>query len=212
MKSIISKVYRAYLSKKHYTNINNKKKVLDQVSKSFCSAKWLQSSISLYNGMTHSCHHPPQHKILPSDILNNPSGLHNTQYKIEQRKSMINGGKPSECSYCWDIESIGGSFLSDRIIKSTNSDWSIDYIKNIKQNSLSKNINPTYLEIAFDNKCNLKCAYCSPDISSSWMSEIKKYGAYPTSNNYGSLDWVEYSGRFPLEEKDNIYIESFWEW
>jgi hypothetical protein len=32
-------------------------------SKTICLAKWLQSTVYLMNGQTHSCHHPTTHKI-----------------------------------------------------------------------------------------------------------------------------------------------------
>ena len=41
---------------------------INKVSPSFCAAKWTQSTILLYSGETHSCHHPSRHKIQLSDI------------------------------------------------------------------------------------------------------------------------------------------------
>ena len=40
-----------------------RKKVLDSVSPSFCAAKWLNASIHLGHGYTHSCHLPIPHPI-----------------------------------------------------------------------------------------------------------------------------------------------------
>jgi hypothetical protein len=50
---------------------------LKRISPSMCYAKWAQMSMHLTNGTTHSCYHPPLHKIDVTEILDNPSALHN---------------------------------------------------------------------------------------------------------------------------------------
>ena len=42
-------------------SLQNTKKVIDSISKSFCAAKWYNVSIWLGNGRTASCHHPLAH-------------------------------------------------------------------------------------------------------------------------------------------------------
>ena len=69
-------------------------------SKSFCSAKWLQSTTNLQTGQTHSCHHPVTHKIPVEEVLSNPTAIHNTNHKKKLRKLMLEGHRPSECHYC----------------------------------------------------------------------------------------------------------------
>ena len=66
-----------------------KKKNLDTISPSFCAAKWKQVTIHLQNGHTHSCHHPSPHKVPLNELQANPSALHNTNHKKEQRKLQI---------------------------------------------------------------------------------------------------------------------------
>ena len=80
------------------------KKVIDSISTSFCAAKWYNVSIWLGNGRTASCHHPLAHSIPRKELDNDKSALHNTQFKKEQRKKMLEGERPAECSYCWRVE------------------------------------------------------------------------------------------------------------
>ena len=89
---------------------------LDAISPTMCYAKWAQVSMHLTNGMTHSCYHPPTHKIDLEELKANPSALHNTSEKKEQRKDMLQGKRPAGCSYCWRIEDVGGR--SDRVYRS----------------------------------------------------------------------------------------------
>jgi organic radical activating enzyme len=186
---------------------------LDMTSPTACSAKWLQSTTTLYNGHTHSCHHPSTHKIPLEELKGNPSALHNTLHKKQARAEMLQGARPSECEYCWNIEDLPGEHMSDRTYKSTDVNWSTPHLDRLLEAGADGDVNPSYLEVAFENTCNYKCAYCTPDVSSKWMEEIKQHGHYPTSWGTGNLDWLKQVGRFPIPvREDNPYIEAFWEW
>ena len=149
---------------------------LDDVGCGFCLAKWTQVTIHLQTGETHSCHHPIPHKIPLRELKRNPKALHNTRHKKKARKEMLDGERPSECDYCWKIEDNSNSF-SDRVFKSSES-WSAPYIEEIKEYGWRGNYNPKYVEVSFSNVCNFKCAYCGPQFSSKWVSEINKNGPY----------------------------------
>lgn len=202
------------LSMTQQTQIDELKKertALNSVSPTFCLAKWLQHTIYLQNGMNHSCHHPPTHKIPIDEIKSNPKALHNTKFKKQQMEKMLNGERPSECDYCWRIEDMGENYFSDRIYKSRTS-WSKPYIFDVMKNGVN-DINPTYMEISFSNVCNFKCAYCSPDLSSKWYEEIKQHGPYPTSTQHNSFDVLKTMGKMPIPHKEtNPYVDAFWKW
>lgn len=168
-----------------------------KLGNSLCLAKWTQSNIYLAAGTTHSCHHPLPHKIPLEEIQLDPSALHNTCYKKKQQQMMLDGDRPSECDYCWRVEDTGG--ISDRLTKSFTS-WSRPFYNQIKQNDLDT---PKYLEVSFDNTCNLKCSYCGPAYSSKWAEELKQFGAWP--NHHQGFDNI-------LAREENPYIDAFWRW
>ena len=151
----------------------------DNLGPALCLAKWQQVSLHLPTGLTNSCYHPPLHRIDVEPLKDNPGALHNTAYKKEQRKIMLRNEKPSECSYCWNIEKHGQ--LSDRHYRS-GEPWAAEHFEEIKNATGDENPVPAYVEVNFNHACNLKCSYCSPQFSSSWMDEIARHGAYPTSN------------------------------
>jgi pyruvate-formate lyase-activating enzyme len=180
-------------------------------SKSFCSAKWLQSTTNLQTGQTHSCHHPVQHKIPIEEVLSNPTAIHNTKHKKEQRKLMLEGKRPSECHYCWNIEDLPGKHFSDRTYKTTDYIWSVNNLNDIVDAGHSGDIIPTYLEVSFENTCNFKCMYCTPDVSSKWMEEVERFGPYPTGQ--GDLSYIAKVGKTPIPVRENNpYIDAFWKW
>jgi organic radical activating enzyme len=192
--------------------LNETRDLLNSISPSFCLAKWLQHTLYLQNGMNHSCHHPPTHKIPVEEVKANYKALHNTQHKKERMKQMLDGERPKECDYCWRVEDQGDKFFSDRTYKSQTS-WAMPHIYDVMEKGADTDIEPSYLEISFSNVCNLKCAYCSPDLSSKWMEEINQYGEYPTHFKHNNLEAQVDMGRMPIPKKDpNPYVDAFWKW
>lgn len=180
---------------------------LNAVSPSFCLAKWLQVTLHLHRGLTHSCHHPAAHQIPLGEIKENNAALHNTKEKIFSRKQMMEGKRPEGCQYCWNIEDLGAERFSDRTLKSQDA-WAMPFMEQVLQDPLSDQILPKYLEVSFSRACNFKCSYCSPAFSTKWLQEVKQEGAYAEREfDTGFLMLDE-----PFEEETNPYIKAFWDW
>lgn len=185
---------------------------LNSVSPCLCLAKWLHVTLHLPTGRSHSCYHPKPHKIPLNEISKDPSALHNTTFKIEQREKMLKGNRPEECSYCWGVEDLPGEHLSDRHYRSAE-EWAEDRFDEVIKLGKAPKINPSYVEVNFNNACQFKCSYCSPLNSSSWMQEIKQLGPYPTSWGHNRIDWMEKNDLIPIPESDpNPYVDAFWKW
>jgi hypothetical protein len=187
------------------------KEKLDTIGCGMCLAKWTQVTMHLQLGHTHSCHHPRTHKIPLSDLKRNPTALHNTRYKKTIRKEMLEGERPEECVYCWNVEDNSDRF-SDRVFKSAES-WSAPHYETIKNLNWREDFNPKYVEVAFSNACNFKCSYCAPQFSSKWMEEIEKYGGYPTTDQFNDKKYMIEEDKVPiLHSEPNPYVEAFWKW
>jgi organic radical activating enzyme len=189
---------------------------LKRISKSMCYAKWAHCSLHLTNGMTHSCYHNPTHKVNLVDIGDNPTALHNTAQKKNERKAMLKGEKPDGCKYCWKIESLGEQ--SDRAFKSSEF-WAQNARMDIFEALDTGNINPRYLEVNFNQACNLQCSYCSPHLSTEWQKHVEKHGAYKVYKNesiveHNNLNDLERANLMPFKGKqeDNPYLQAFWKW
>jgi sulfatase maturation enzyme AslB (radical SAM superfamily) len=125
---------------------------------------------------------------------------------------MLNGERPKECGYCWKIEDLGNDYFSDRHYK-TSDTWAWDRFEDIAKSNPQENVYPSYLEVSFSNACNFACAYCSPEISSKWMEDIKQNGEYPTKHGSHNLDYLKQSGKMPYKNSEhNPYVEAFWKW
>jgi len=185
---------------------------LNKISPSMCMAKWLWTSIHLTNGTTNSCFLPPIHKIDTKNIVNNPKGLHNTPEKKEQRNMMMRGEKPDGCSYCWNIESMGRDFLSDRHYRSSEP-WAQAGWDDVLEKGPDGDIEPRFMEINFNHACNLACSYCSPHLSSKWAEDIEQNGPYPTIVPHNSIDYFKQINQYPIPNREhNPYVDAFWKW
>jgi organic radical activating enzyme len=197
-------------------SIDNKSKFMnsaeimrEKLGPALCLAKWKQVSLHLPTGLNNSCYHPPLHSIDPGVLQDNPGALHNTGHKKQQRVMMLKNEKPSECSYCWNIEKHGE--LSDRHYRS-GEPWAADDFDIIKNSTGKEDIVPSYVEVNFNHACNLSCSYCSPQFSSTWQAEVERLGGYPTGTIHN--DPSHFVGRNrPIPARDyNPYVEAFWAW
>jgi MoaA/NifB/PqqE/SkfB family radical SAM enzyme len=174
-----------------------------------CLAKWKQVSLHLPTGLNNSCYHPPLHRIDPEAVKLNPGALHNTEYKKQQRVIMLKHERPGECSYCWSAEDNGQ--LSDRHYRS-GEPWAVEDIEPILASTGTEDWIPSYVEVNFNHACNLKCSYCSPQFSSSWLAEVEAEGGYPTSTPHNSPEYFTGSRRPIPAREHNPYVEAFWSW
>ena len=180
--------------------------IMNEISPTFCLAKWHHTTIYLQTGETHSCYHPAPHPIPLEEIANDPSALHNTTQKISERAEMIAGDKPRGCQYCWNIEALGEDYISDRKERNA-SIYTEERFNAIKLDPLAP-VNPQYIEISFGNECNFKCGYCHPKHSSSYYKEIKDFGPYTTVRHHrNDINWFKI-----YEEETNPYVEAWWRW
>jgi hypothetical protein len=202
--------------KTYFEEAQEVKEKLNAVSPSMCMSKWLQVSLHLPQGLTQSCYHPPTHKVPLEELKRNPNALHHTSFKKEERKMMIEGDRPPGCQYCWNIEdAANGPHLSDRHYRS--SEWWVgNSWDRVLVEKWDSEINPPYVEVNFNQACNFKCVYCSPHLSTAWEKEILEYGPIEMNrgvkhNDIAVLDKV---GLMPLKlsNKENPYVEAFWEW
>lgn len=176
----------------------------DDVGPGFCVLKWHHLEMHLGSAQSHSCFHCPQrHLSLDED-------LHNTKQKMEQRKLMLEGERPAECFYCWNVEDSGS--ISPRIaLTPIYTEMEPDIIETTARLEWDQPVYPKYLEMSFSNKCQMKCSYCSTQNSSALHEEINKFGEYPliqmeNANQYRS------HGRENLYDEDSPMYDKFWDW
>lgn len=186
-------------------------KMLDKVSPTFCLAKWLQVTLNLHTGTNSSCCLTPPSKIELDKVISDQSEFHNTKENHEDRQGLLDGKKVASCQFCWGQETKSTKETSERVYKSA-SPWANTHLDNVLKVGSQGKMNPSYLEVSFSSKCNLKCAYCSPQTSSSIYHEVKKFGPYTDSSSLNDIREINKNFEFSELEDKNPYIPEFYKW
>lgn len=187
----------------------NRLKKVNEVSPKFCGMKWTSTTLNLGNGHCQSCPLTKSTRVKPYSISDQPLELYNTPKIKNDRQMMINNEWPEDCHVCNSMESKSSELISPRQVNSTN-DQIFPEVESLNKAQILNNRYPTVLELSFSNKCNMKCIYCSPESSSSWLDEVRELGSYPSSEGEHDLRWLELENRLPIvNEQKNPYVDAF---
>jgi len=122
---------------------------------------------------------------------------------------MLEGQRPDECNFCWQIEDSGNQ-LSDRAYRSKDV-YEDGLVAEAQALGFEGNAIPRYVEVNFNQACNFKCSYCSPHLSTAWQQDIEQHGAIILSDRWhNDITWVK---KLNIDNgPDNPYLKAFWEW
>ena len=152
----------------------------------FCSAFWSHTNIRGGNRIFPCCRYKTAVQQFNGDV---DSILLSTQYS-ELRKNSEAGIENKNCQKCYDEESLGKSSLRQ---------W-------FNENYSADTVSLKYLEVGFDNICNLTCDGCWEEWSSSWWIKknpngIPKAGILSTEECFNiplTLEKIVFLGGEPL--------------
>lgn len=97
------------------------------------------------------------------------------EYK-ELRLDLLNNKKPYHCNNCWLTEEQNNSSTRNRWVqKYEDKGFYQEYIRSIVgQDGSMPDTSLDFIEVRFDNTCNLMCRHCKPDYSTNWNVALKK--------------------------------------
>ena len=140
-------------------------------SDTWCSRSWSDINIDFSNNTVRHCCKAESEPIINS-YNNNPKIL-------QRRKDSLLNIRDNQCNYCWKEYDQYGSAFRDywnewKTLEDFNDDW-------------------VYLQIKFDNICNLSCIYCNEYDSSriAYEKNIKIENYYNGSNKTKFYNWIE---------------------
>jgi organic radical activating enzyme len=167
-----------------------------------CLLKWSWSSLYLWTNTSSSCHRVQNVKV--HDI----EQFHNTPEVIEDRRRMLAGQWPGRgCESCRDQEQYSG--FSDRK-KWLSDDKNKKYVPlELYNNPTQLVTDPTMVEIYFNNKCNLKCLYCGPFLSSAWQLEEQQFSNTQDKVQNNVLYDQNLTGFYRWMEKNYSKVKEF---
>ena len=177
----------------------NKENFLPIPSDRACLLKWSQVSLYLWNNTASSCHRN-KNVFIDEDF-----DFHNTDEVVKDRIKMLNGEWPNfnrGCEHCKMQEQHGG--MSDRLQWLQNPENERYVPQELYKDPTALKVKPTQVSVHFNNKCNMKCVYCGPQLSSAWVKEIEQHDSKEFANRNINVD-----------TNDRLYperLEKFWKW
>jgi sulfatase maturation enzyme AslB (radical SAM superfamily) len=165
-----------------------------------CLQKWSQVSLYLWENKSSSCHRN-QNAEIPDDY-----DFNNTAPVVEHREKMLRSEWPSDgrgCEHCRDQEIAGG--MSDRLNYLSRPENKRYVPIELYKDPTATRVKPTQLSVHFNNKCNLKCLYCGPNLSSAWVKEVNEYENIKDEDAFNIDPWE-------LDGKYKQRLDKFYQW
>jgi len=143
----------------------------------YCTAPWNGITVR-ENGAVRTC--CAGKKVIAN--LNTTS-IHNVEQSVVLKQiqdNMLSGQPDTEnCASCIEQEKISGYDSLRNHYNTYHPDFDLD------------NITLKFVDIRWNNTCNLTCMYCSPDVSSSWADKLNTINLKPVKPYQDELlDWV----------------------
>jgi molybdenum cofactor biosynthesis enzyme MoaA len=143
--------------------------ILELPTASFCALPWVSAAVGTTGQVVPCClwlgreeKYARDHSITTPSVKDGIESARNSKFFKTIREQMLNGEKPSGCSYCWEQEANKHNKHLEKFQRR--------YENNrfhTKDAIYTTNPNPTqYLETAISNVCNFACVMCNSKASS----------------------------------------------
>jgi MoaA/NifB/PqqE/SkfB family radical SAM enzyme len=155
----------------------------------FCSFGWNHQFIGPGGNVKPCCRYtrsnvPESHNIRTHSLIE----VFHDSFMNDLRESFKNGVRDPGCIKCWQEED-SGKKLSIR----QNYNRNIDLLGDLHADLNEESPKITWLELSFNNRCNVRCRMCGPFYSTNWYKDwelVKEY--VPPTHDLGNLSVPEY--------------------
>jgi len=148
---------------------------LAKKSKTFCVLPWIHQFVGPSGDVRPCCVYRNSKEKISNLKENTLKEIWNNDETTARRLKFLNGEEDVSCEQCLARAELNYSFKNwanteffennqstQSIISSTNPDGSLDDHKLI------------YMDVRFNNLCNLACRSCGPELSTSWIVDARK--------------------------------------
>jgi len=143
-------------------------------SDTFCSLGWNHQFLGPNGNVKPCCRFlsgtiPKENNIREKSILD----VFNGDFQTSLRKDMLEGRRNPGCLKCWQEED-----SNKRLSIRQNYNRDIDLLGDLHHDLDIDNPKITWLELSFNNRCNIRCRMCGPYFSTNWYQDwelVKDY-------------------------------------
>jgi len=162
----------------------------------YCSTKFTDLEVHVQGRLLYNCCRAYPERISIDWLEQNPGRLFHTDTMLQDRKLMLEDKPCASCDFgCYKYERQGG--MSTRLTDKS------DVFISDPESPLR------HLQIVLSTDCNLTCAYCGPQWSTSWHRDIEKNGPYDAGADLQSNNWSRLWSR--IKQKSRSTDRKFFE-
>ena len=197
----------------------------DLPTKSFCILPWTAAAVGTRGEVVPCClwqiskrqyTYAKEQNIEVATVDDGLEAARNSELFRKVREQMLNGEKPSGCSYCWEQES--NKYFNELVNNGSKQYTHIRVARHLEYADISKtdyDINPLplqFLETAVSNTCNFACVMCNGGASSIIWGIYHKGKSVPKGfaksldnldEDFSNLTLVKVVGGEPMVEKNH---------
>lgn len=168
----------------------------NHISDTWCSLGWNHQFIGPDGNVKPCCRyvgHLTNQKI--GNSINNPF---HSDFMDDLRKDMLEGRRNKGCLKCWQEEDAGKGMS---IRQNYNRDF--DLLGDLNHDIDIDNPEIKWLELSFNNRCNIRCRMCGPYFSTNWYKDwaaVKEY--VPGLSDLGTASSPEDIEKYVLENPE----------
>lgn len=173
-------------------------------SKTFCIFPWVHQYVGPPGDVKPCCVYDWKAE-LGSLKENTLEEIWNNEKTKQLRLQFLKGEQHPNCSICNNRANLGDAFYNSynqmffhsneevqQIVANTKSDGTVDEHKLY------------YIDVRFNNLCNLKCRSCSPHYSTSWVSDHRKLYHRDGKEKLAVDDGFQYPGKTEVQALEEI--------
>lgn len=176
----------------------------------FCPAPFFSYYIDTNNKLSSCCVQNAGNNSIAPDIVSGVplKQIYNHQSFTDLRKDLVEGVKNKQCDRCWMNEEIDTRSMRHGMLEWMGQwEGAEEYVRNSMTNSYTVD-EPVihYIDIRFDNTCNLRCRTCFSHYSTSWYPEEKQFALEHPQASMRSAQPIQFtSANVTVEElKPNL--------
>ena len=164
-------------------------------SKTFCIFPWVHQHVGTRGDVKPCCVYGYENKQQIGDLKQNSlEEIWNNEDTRNMRLQFLRGEEHKNCALCNNRNTIGDQFYNsynDRFFKDNKTIQ--DVVAATRPDGSLPEHKLYYIDVRFNNLCNLKCRTCGPYYSTSWVGDSRKL--YPHQKNRIEDNGFQYAGK-----------------
>jgi radical SAM protein with 4Fe4S-binding SPASM domain len=175
-----------------------------KTSKTFCIFPWVHQHVGTRGDVKPCCVYGYENQQQIGNLKENSlAEIWNNEETRNMRLQFLRGEKHPHCAICNNRHTIGDQFYNaynDKFFKDNKTIQ--DVVANTRPDGSLAEHKLYYIDVRFNNLCNLRCRTCGPYYSTSWVGDNRKL--YPSDKFKDTDNGFQFAGKTEVHALEEI--------